>query len=57
LRLEQRGWIRSERGVSEANRRAKCYELTRAGRRQVERESEDWARTVDVMQRFMGTPG
>src|SRR3954454_8441998 len=53
LRLEQRGWIRPEWGVSEANRRAKFYELTRAGRRQVERESEDWTRTVEIMQRFM----
>ena len=57
LRLEQRGWIRSEWGVSEANRRAKFYELTRAGRRQVERESEDWARTVEIMQRFLRTGG
>src|SRR3954463_4667369 len=46
LRLEQRGWISSEWGVSESNRKAKFYVLTRAGRRQVERESEDWARTV-----------
>src|SRR4051812_31855622 len=53
LRLEQRGWITSTWGVSEANRRAKFYELTRAGRRQVERESKDWTRTVDIMQRFM----
>jgi len=53
LRLEQRGWIRPEWGVSEANRRAKFYELTRAGRRQLERESEDWTRTVEIMQRFM----
>ena len=53
LRLEQRGWIGSPWGVSEANRRAKFYELTRAGRRQVERESKDWTRTVDIMQRFM----
>ena len=56
LRLEQRGWIRSEWGLSEANRRAKFYELTRAGRRQVERESQDWARTVEIMQRFMEAP-
>src|SRR3954447_19491655 len=53
LRLEQRGWIRSEWGVSDANRRAKFYELTRTGRRQVARESQDWARTVEIMQRFM----
>jgi PadR family transcriptional regulator PadR len=53
LRLEQRGWIRSRWGVSESNRRAKFYELTRAGMRQVERESEEWARTVALMERFL----
>ena len=53
LRLEQRGWIRSAWGASEANRRAKFYSLTRAGRRQIERESHDWARTVAIMQRFL----
>src|SRR5512146_124063 len=46
LRLEQRGWIRSEWGASESNRRAKFYELTRAGRRQVDHESKEWERTV-----------
>jgi len=53
LRLEQRGWVRSSWGVSESNRRAKFYELTRAGRRQIERESEDWERTVALMARFL----
>lgn len=53
LRLEQRGWIKSAWGASEANRRAKFYELTRAGRRQIERESEDWQRTVALMARFL----
>ena len=53
LRLEQKGWIASEWGVSEANRRAKFYTLTRAGKRQIERESEDWTRTVAIMQRFL----
>ena len=53
LRLEQRGWIASQWGVSEANRRAKYYNLTRAGHRQIERESEEWARTVALMQRFL----
>jgi transcriptional regulator len=53
LRLEQKGWIKSEWGVSEANRRAKFYELTRAGQRQIERESADWTRTVAIMQRFL----
>ena len=53
LRLEQRGWIRSRWGTSDANRRAKFYEITRKGRRQVEKESEDWARTVAIMDRFV----
>ena len=53
LRLEQRGWIRGEWGTSESNRRARFYELTRAGRRQVARESQDWERTVALMARFL----
>ena len=53
LRLEQRGWIAGKWGVSEANRRARYYELTRAGRKQIEKESEEWARTVAIMQRFL----
>ncbi len=53
LRLEQRGWVRSEWGASESNRKAKFYELTRAGRRQVERESQGWERTVALMARFL----
>ncbi len=53
LRLEQRGWIRSRWGTSDANRRAKFYEITRQGRRQVEKESQDWARTVAIMERFV----
>ncbi len=57
LRLEQKGWIRSRWGASDANRRAKYYEITRAGRRQVSREAEDWARTVAIMQRFVDLAG
>jgi PadR family transcriptional regulator, regulatory protein PadR len=53
LRLEQRGWVRSEWGASETNRRAKFYQLTRSGRRQIERESQDWERTVALMARFL----
>jgi transcriptional regulator len=43
-RLERRGWIRAEWGVSDNNRKAKYYQLTRAGRKQHAVESEDWAR-------------
>jgi transcriptional regulator len=53
LRLEHRGWIRSQWGVSGNNRRAKFYEITAAGRKQVEKESADWARTVQIMDRFV----
>lgn len=54
LRLEQRGWIKSRWGASEKNRKAKFYELTRTGQRQVRQETEDWARTVALMERFLG---
>jgi PadR family transcriptional regulator, regulatory protein PadR len=53
LRLEHRGWVRSRWGVSDNNRKAKFYEITTAGRRQTERESRDWARRVDIMDRFL----
>lgn len=41
-RLERRGWIRAKWGTSDNNRRAKYYELTRSGRKQLEAESESW---------------
>jgi PadR family transcriptional regulator PadR len=53
LRLEQRGWLRSRWGVSENNRRACFYELTKAGRRRIAEEQANWARTVAVMSRFL----
>jgi PadR family transcriptional regulator len=56
LRLEHRGWIQSKWGVSDNNRKAKFYEITRAGRKQVERESVEWTRTVALMQRFVRVP-
>ena len=43
-RMEEAGWLKSEWGESENNRRAKYYSLTRAGRRQLETETEDWQR-------------
>ena len=43
-RLEHQGWVSAEWGVSEQNRRAKFYALTRAGRRQLTRESASWER-------------
>ncbi len=56
LRLEQRGWIASRWGASDKNRRAKFYELTKAGRKQIVREQDDWARTVALMDRFLRVP-
>src|SRR5215469_14234632 len=53
LRLEQRGWIASRWGASDANRRAKFYQITGRGRKQVQKESEEWARTVALMERFV----
>lgn len=48
-RLENRGWIRSEWGTSENNRRAKYYRLTSAGRRQLGEEQAEWQRFVDAV--------
>jgi len=56
LRLEQRGWLRSEWGTSENNRRARFYSLTRAGRRQLEREAAEWKRMAAVIGRLLGEP-
>jgi transcriptional regulator len=53
LRLEQRGWIKSEWGVSDNNRKAKFYELTEAGRKQTPEETENWSRVVAIMERFI----
>lgn len=54
LRLEQRGWITSEWGASENNRRARFYRITRAGRKQLAAEAENWSRTVAMMNRLLG---
>ena len=53
LRLEQRGWISSEWGTSETNRRAKFYSLSRLGRKQIEEETENWERVAATMARFL----
>jgi len=54
LRLEQRGWIVSKWGTSDNNRRARFYSLTRAGRRQLQREADDWKRMAAIMTRVLG---
>src|SRR5580765_8602637 len=53
LRLEQRGWIASKWGVSENNRKAKYYSLTRTGRRQLVEETESWERISAVIARLL----
>lgn len=53
LRLEQRGWIKSEWGISEANRRAKFYALSRIGRKKIAEEAENWERVASTMARFL----
>jgi PadR family transcriptional regulator len=52
LKLEQEGGIVSEWGVSENSRRAKFYKLSRAGKKQLERETQDWEQTTAILARF-----
>ena len=53
LKLEQEGYISSEWGVSENNRKAKFYTLTRAGRKQIDREEQEWEKTNAILARFL----
>ena len=53
LRLEQKGWISSEWGTSENNRRARFYAITRAGKKQLTAETESWTRTVAMVKRML----
>ena len=54
-RLERRGWIKARWGTSENNRRAKYYELTKAGRRQLELEKDAWGKLTAAMAQVLGT--
>jgi PadR family transcriptional regulator PadR len=56
LKLEQEGYIASEWGVSDNNRRAKYYKLTRAGRKQLEKETQEWEQATAILARFL-SPG
>jgi len=56
LKLEQEGYIASEWGVSENNRRAKFYRLTRAGRKQLEKETRNWEQATAILARFLDSP-
>jgi transcriptional regulator len=53
LRLEQKGWIRSEWGTSDNNRRARFYTITAAGKRQLTAETALWERTVSLVSRLL----
>ncbi len=53
LKLEQEGCISSEWGTSNNNRKARYYRLTRAGRRQLQREASEWAETTAILARFL----
>ena len=53
LRLEQRGWISSSWGVSENNRRARFYAITRSGRKQLAGEVEEWERMTTIVSRML----
>ncbi|HEY6340502.1 MAG TPA: PadR family transcriptional regulator [Bryobacteraceae bacterium] len=52
-RMEKKGWIRSESGRSENNRRARFYSLTRSGREQLETEQDGWQRFKRVVERVL----
>ena len=54
-RLQRRGWIKARWGVSENNRRAKFYELTKSGRRQLEVERDAWVKLTAAMSHVLGT--
>lgn len=53
LRLGQNGWIASEWGLSDNNRKAKFYSITKAGRKQLSRETENWDRISSVIVRLL----
>lgn len=53
LKLEQEGYIASDWGVSDNNRKAKYYRLTRAGRKQLEKEEREWEQTTAILARFL----
>ena len=53
IRLEQQGWIRTEWGVSETNRKVKFYSLTRSGRKQLQVEVANWEKATALVARFL----
>jgi transcriptional regulator len=57
VRLEQEGYVASEWGVSDNNRKAKYYRLTRAGHKQLAREARDWQQANAILARFLSPEG
>jgi transcriptional regulator len=57
LKLEQEGYVRSRWGTSDNNRRARFYQLTAAGRKQLNEEARQWQTTRDIIARFLATVG
>jgi transcriptional regulator len=55
ITLEQQGYVESEWGVSDNNRKAKYYKLTRAGRKLLLQEIREWERTTEILARFLST--
>jgi len=55
LKLEQEGYISSEWGLSDNNRKARFYKLTRAGRKQLEKEAREWQQTTAILARFLNS--
>ncbi|HEY6127799.1 MAG TPA: PadR family transcriptional regulator [Candidatus Acidoferrum sp.] len=55
LKLEQEGYIASEWGLSDNNRKAKFYKLTRSGRKQLQREASEWHQTTAILARFLAS--
>ncbi len=53
LKLEQEGFISSEWGLSENNRKAKYYQLTKAGRKQIEKETNEWEQMTSILAKFL----
>jgi transcriptional regulator len=57
VRLQQRGWIAARWGVSETNRKAKFYSITRAGKRRIKQDRSQWERLIAVMARVLAVGG
>jgi PadR family transcriptional regulator PadR len=54
IRLEQEGWIKTDWGISETNRKVKLYSLTKAGRKQLLAEVKNWEKATALVARFLG---